>query len=95
MKIERIKEEKVNLVDFAEKHDLTLVLERTTSGVVFARFKNVYIDNYQPYGSHLDEYNAIINYAKKISLTTLRVEEGPENVREIKAPLFYYDGTTE
>lgn len=77
MKIQRFPIETVSLEDFADKHNLTMEVRERDDGSWYAKFEDVYVVGnvvlVSAFSNGTTEFEAIENYAKEISKTTIRV----------------------
>ncbi|MEE9214690.1 MAG: hypothetical protein V3U54_07825 [Thermodesulfobacteriota bacterium] len=96
MKIERHKLKKVKLKDFAEKHNLTLVISERPKwnwkvGRYTAQFKNVEVKEgsflKSLYGDGENEENAVQDYISNISESTLVYDAYGKNRKVFEVPL--------
>lgn len=94
MKIKRFPINAVSLEEFADKHNLTMEVRERDDGSWYAKFEDVHVVTGMclvgEFGNGATEFEAIENYAKEISKTTIRV--GYHNGINIKVPNLIYTG---
>jgi len=103
MKIKRNLIERIDIADFAERHDLTIVVrERGYNDMVAFNVKHAFYAYFEgaevkegcclvsSYGDGADEDDAILSYAQSISDKTLVFNAFGKDRREIKTPYLSY-----